>query len=866
MEYKIVKIAVILNEFKKEEAEKTLNSITSNSYKNFQPIFFIKDGVKIDDDYNNIDKYYFQEEKEIYEIAQKNIKTDYIVFIKCGDTYTDNFCKYVEARIEKEDYIISFNNGEKKYYRYNNKQKGIIKIEEKPEDINIHLYGNVIKKEIFDQINIKEISYKYDLDVNIITKIMMIVGETFKIVNVSFNPNEIYDDIINDKLEYYNLDWYFEIFDNIENIIKFSKDRFNDIIKYAQYIIMYMIKLRIEVNVNVKNKHIINDEKYTIFCKKIGEVLEKLDDTIIMNAKGNKNVNYYMLKIKYNRNSIDEFREYAKEIYITLNKNKVMTASSVKLKVILMDIIDNKLVIYGLYPFPINDDMKIVAVSNNTTHIAQRIPLYSKYKSFNQTLYQSYAFKLEIDINVDKKQIIIPYLMSKNSKVKLRINFNKPMAKLNNNQFSYWINGEYIINYKNEKILIMKNSKSRHLKREFMYLKNLYKDKETRKCVYLRLLYWLTKPMFRRTIWIFVDKIYKGGDNGEYLYRYSLQQKDNIKKYYVLQEKCLDAQRFKKEKIKFIKYGSIHQRLLFLNSDIAFLTHNNAVSSFSFGKEEEEYFRDLYNYKSICIQHGLTVQYMPHLTNRLNDNLKLYFLASDVEKDNVLEEEYMYANNQEVIKVTGSPRYDGLKDKNNRIILITPSWRNYLAIPSNQKGEKRGYNNNFKESDYFKIYNKLINDKRLIDKAKEKNYKIVYLLHPVTSSQIDDYDKNDYVELVAATDNLNYEKILTESSLMITDYSGVQFDFAYMYKPIVYFHPKELPPSYEEGAYKYETMALGEIVDNSEKLIDTICEYMDNECKIKEKYKNRIDKFFKYHDYHNCERVYNEVMNKFYKK
>ena len=182
------------------------------------------------------------------------------------------------------------------------------------------------------------------------------------------------------------------------------------------------------------------------------------------------------------------------------------------------------------------------------------------------------------------------------------------------------------------------------------------------------------------------------------------------------------------------------------------------------------------------------------------------------------------------------------------------------------KGEKRGYNNNFKESDYFKIYNKLINDKRLIDKAKEKNYKIVYLLHPVTSSQIDDYDKNDYVELVAATDNLNYEKILTESSLMITDYSGVQFDFAYMYKPIVYFHPKELPPSYEEGAYKYETMALGEIVDNSEKLIDTICEYMDNECKIKEKYKNRIDKFFKYHDYNNCERVYNEVMNKFYKK
>ena len=55
---------------------------------------------------------------------------------------------------------------------------------------------------------------------------------------------------------------------------------------------------------------------------------------------------------------------------------------------------------------------------------------------------------------------------------------------------------------------------------------------------------------------------------------------------------------------------------------------------------------------------------------------------------------------------------------------------------------------------------------------------------------------------------MSYEKILRESDLMITDYSGVQFDFAYMHKPVIYFHPDELPPSYDEGAYKYETMAL----------------------------------------------------------
>lgn len=47
------------------------------------------------------------------------------------------------------------------------------------------------------------------------------------------------------------------------------------------------------------------------------------------------------------------------------------------------------------------------------------------------------------------------------------------------------------------------------------------------------------------------------------------------------------------------------------------------------------------------------------------------------------------------------------------------------------------------------------------------------------SAQLEDFDRNDYVELIPATGDMSYEKILTESSLMVTDYSGVQFDFAY---------------------------------------------------------------------------------------
>ena len=866
MESKVVKIAVIINEGLNKEIEKTLISVTSDGYKNFQPIFFIKNGIQLED-YSNIDKYYFEKEKEVYEIVQ-NIKSDYIIFIKEGDTYSNNFCKYVDARIKKEDYIISFNIGGEIKYRYNYKGKGIIRIEDNPLALNIHLYGNVIKKEIFDQISIKDINCKFDIDVNIMTKLLLIVGETYKVIKVQFKPNEIYDDIINNKLEYYELEWYIDIFSNVEDIIEFCKKRFNSIPQYAQNIFMYLIKLRMEVNVNTKNKHILKDNKLLTFYDEISKVTNKIDDSTILKFFGNKKINQFLLELKYKSNNT-QYREYKREIFLMDNNIIIDSASINKVKILLMNIEDKELIINGIYPFEIDEkNMKIIAEVNNKEYVAEKSYLYTDYKCFGTKIYTNYAFRIKVKLDSMNKQYVKFFLKTESSKVKLDIIFNKPLARLNKEKNCYWVDEKYILNYRRKSILIMKNTILRHVKRELKYLFDLLRNnkKEAKKSALLRIIYWITKPIFnKKEIWIFQDKIYKGGDNGEYLYKYCKAQKDGIHKYYILDKGCIDAKRFKEEQTKFVKYNSLYHKLLFLNSNIVFATHNNTVTANGFTINDECYFRDLFNYKSICIQHGLSVQYIPHLVNRINDDLKMFFLASDIERTNLLQPEYEYLNYQDILKVTGSPRYDGLKNNDRKIILITPSWRNYLAVPVIKREEKRGYNSNFRESNYFKLYNSIINNEKLIQKAKEKNYKIIYLLHPATSSQINDYDKNENVELIAATEDLNYEKILTESSLMVTDYSGVQFDFAYMYKPIIYYHPNELPPSYDEGAYKYSTMALGEIVSKEDELIRRICEYIDNECKIKNEYKNRIDKFFKYHDYNNCERIYNEVMKKFYR-
>ncbi|MDO5557437.1 MAG: CDP-glycerol glycerophosphotransferase family protein [Clostridia bacterium] len=820
---------------------------------------------------NNMDiRYYeYNNQADVYYKLFESLNCDYISFINEGDIYSENFKSKFLRRLEtsnNENIFVcpTYYNGIKYILNKNLSKNKTVNIEKEPEKIWINISSCFIKTKLLGNLK-KEAKLICDIEQITIVKLISLNGRYEIIRNIKLNTNEGLEDSSDAKLEYYNEDWYFNVFKSVEHLLEFSRNNFDSKISFIQHVCAYILKQRINVNVNVKNKHILLDDKLEEFYKYYIEVLQEINDDVIMNVLGNKRINYYLLRLKYGiLEEKIQYREYLDDLCVVNNDKFIFNAADTKIKILLMDYIDKKLTITATYPFPFDEDkLKLYVKYRGELFEAKKNYLFSKYKAFGKVLYDNYTFDVKIPLKASqKKEFIEFYLKGEKSNIKLDINFNKPLSRLSDLKYAYWDCGKFTLNYRQKSILVMNNSKLRHIKREIKYIFNLLRNrnKNSKRSGLLRIIYNLTKPFFNKQIWLFEDKIYKAGDNGEYLFTYASKQKDGIKKYYVLKEGCLDAKRFKREHKKYVTYGSLYHKLLFLNCSVVFGTHNNCTKQHSFDESVEKYFRDLYNSYNTCIQHGLTVQYIPHLTNRINDNLKKFFLASSVEERNMQNKEYAYEGHMDILKVTGSPRYDGLKNNDKKHILITPTWRNYLALPLVRHGESRRYNANFKNSEYFKIYNKLINDEKLIDTARKCGYKIVYLLHPCTSSQIDDYDKNESVELVAATDDLNYEEILTQSSIMVTDYSGVQFDFAYMYKPVVYFHPDELPPSYEEGEYKYQTMALGEIVKQTDELVEILCEYMKNECKIKDEYKERIDKFFKYHDDNNCKRIYEEMI------
>lgn len=418
---------------------------------------------------------------------------------------------------------------------------------------------------------------------------------------------------------------------------------------------------------------------------------------------------------------------------------------------------------------------------------------------------------------------------------------------------------------KREKMMIRAISEEMRASKEKVYRNELIKrskqgDVYAQKALRLREKYFeIKQEKGDQRIWITFDKLYKAGDNGEYMYDYISKQNDGIDIRYLVKKESPDYERMKNKGDKLLLWGEEETLVTVLLAEAVLTTHTNVISYTGFEKELIPYICDLFNPVNMCIQHGLTTQDIAQFQNRLFDNLQLYLCASPNEIQNLSRPIYGFSD-PDALKLVGIARYDGLKSNEKKQILITPTWRRNIAN-SNVAHVKKGHNEFFKNSAYHDIYNRLINDKKLIATAKKYGYRLIYLLHPAASAQIDDFDRNDYVELIPAASDMNYEKILTESSLMVTDYSGVQFDFAYMRKPLIYYHPKELPPHYHESeAYQYKRDGFGPIVDNHQEMVDTLCQYMSEGCVMKPEYVERANKFFEFSDFDNRSRIYDAIL------
>lgn len=656
-----------------------------------------------------------------------------------------------------------------------------------------------------------------------------------------------------------NVTWYVDTPKHAYlKMIELSLEKFGKVIPYVQYAVMYDLQWRIKQAIDSGIGDEIKEEYVNMLKKLIGYIDY---DVIFKMRRLAANYMFAAAKIKD-----EDFEKYLfvqnNTMYFQKDKEqepiRLLKTSHFKVKICILEQNDDgTLHIEGLLlhqqlgnikyrlvdnkgnEYPINlSDYKHYPIVDNLGNALGNVRFYTDVKLTNGT-----DLNFVASVN-GSEEFVTRIITGSYSKISDSIGG------------SFYLCDKHIVRFYNEKLCVTKRSKPAVLLNELRLVPRLLKRKKFG-LIFYRAAYHIAKCFKRRPIWIVSDRFNAANDNGIALYKYLLEHEKDADICFTLSKEYDEYNKFKGMK-GLLPFGTFRYKLKFLLSDAVISSQADEPYLNPFGGDKR-FMKDLYNYKFVFLQHGITKDDISGWLNKLDKNIKLFVTASPNEHESILKYPFYYTEKE--VKATGFSRYDSLENRTQKKILLMPTWRKNIAGEVQKDVSIRMYNERFKESDYFKFYNGLINDERLLSALKEYGYEFHFYIHPSITYQSVDFDPNDAVTV--HTEIADYNKEFCEGAVLITDYSSVAFDFAYLGKPIIYsqfdkdtFYQGHL---YEAGYFKYEKDGFGPVITELDKVVDEIIALMKNDCKNKEEYLARSNAFYFYRDKNNCERIHKAI-------
>lgn len=368
----------------------------------------------------------------------------------------------------------------------------------------------------------------------------------------------------------------------------------------------------------------------------------------------------------------------------------------------------------------------------------------------------------------------------------------------------------------------------------------------------LSLIFKIYLKIKHREIWVICEAPLEACDNGYHLFKYIREYHKEIEVYYAIKKESNDYLKIKQYG-NIIEFGSLKHWIYYLCA-----TKN--ISTHKYGNPSKAVFYILQVFgilrnKRVFLQHGITQNNVDFIHYK-NSKFRLFICGAKREFEFV-KEKFGYPD--EYVVYTGLPRFDALISKeDSKQILLMPTWRNWLGKETNILGNDEEFLN----SEYYKYYSKILNDSKLLSYLEQKKVTLYFYPHRNMSKYIKEFKSpSKFVKIVTQKD-IDIQELMISSSLMITDYSSVAFDFVYMEKPIIYYqfdYERFRKDHLKEGYFSYQKDGFGEVIKDHNKLVDKIISYIENDYKIEKSYKNRINSFFEIHDHDNCKRVFEEI-------
>jgi len=362
----------------------------------------------------------------------------------------------------------------------------------------------------------------------------------------------------------------------------------------------------------------------------------------------------------------------------------------------------------------------------------------------------------------------------------------------------------------------------------------------------------------RKEIWLLSEHGDDARDNGYVFFCYMNKKHPEILSYYVADQK--NKRDFLKVKKvgKVVQYKSIKHRILYLLADKIVTSHVGDSEPWDYKKIVR--FRERYPFlfgkkKIIFLDHGVIEKDISATYAKRERPVDL-FICSTLPEAQYVKKTLQYIESE--ISCTGLARFDNLLQyKTKKQIVLMPTWRQNFSLQGCTANPLR---KKFLHSDYYKVYQSLIESCELNQLLERYDYKLLFYPHYEMQKYLDCFHYSSKRITFANKTNSSVQTILKESKILITDYSSVAFDFAYMNKPMLYYQfDAKNNHHYGKTYFEYERDGFGPVVYEEYSLLRELEKMLIANGRNESVYADRCDHTFLHHDADNCRRIYEAI-------
>lgn len=375
---------------------------------------------------------------------------------------------------------------------------------------------------------------------------------------------------------------------------------------------------------------------------------------------------------------------------------------------------------------------------------------------------------------------------------------------------------------------------------------------------------WLARqPPFNRVFaraWVLMDRTQDADDSAELLFRHLRGSRRDINAWFVVEKGTPDWKRLRADGFKrIVPYGSLFWKVLMANADHLISSHADrpvvnppALAGIDMA------------WRFTFLQHGVIKD---DISSWLNPKpIDLFVTSTTAEYQYIAGDNSPFRYSSREVKLTGLPRFDRLHRIGNEVdesqqdlVLVAPTWRSWLLPPLKGDTQRREFNADVLDTEYVRKWTDLLRSEQIRQLASKHGLTIGFMPHPNMQGLISRMELPDYVQTYRYVGN-DIARTFARAAVLVTDYSSVAFNAAYMDRPVLYYQfdaERMFKGGHvgRAGYFSYERDGFGPVAYDLATAESHLAEVLQNGRRASGLYAERVSSTFPMRDGRACNRV-----------